>query len=114
MSGARLFENLDLLVAESTVVIDRPKDSVHPRVPQAVYPVDYGYLDGTTSGDGGGIDVFRGSATGTGVTGFFVTADRIKRDVEIKVLVDCTEREAEQIRQLLCEVFGIGGLLVPR
>ncbi|AXU16760.1 hypothetical protein CRV15_27105 [Streptomyces clavuligerus] len=96
------------------LVVDRPRDSRHPRVPQAVYPVDYGYLDGTTSGDGEGVDVFRGSARGAGVVGVFLTADLVKRDVEVKVLLDCTEDEIDRIRWLLDEVLGIGGLLVRR
>ncbi|GAA3434175.1 inorganic pyrophosphatase [Kutzneria kofuensis] len=108
------FANLDALVAGTTVTVDRPKDSVHPRVPQAVYPVDYGYLDGTTGGDGHAIDVFRGSATGSGVVGVFVTADPVKRDAEVKVLIDCTPAEIEQIRRLLDDVLEIGGLLVSR
>ena len=32
------------LVRESEIVIDRPKGSRHPRYPELVYPVDYGYL----------------------------------------------------------------------
>lgn len=108
------FANIDALVGGTTVIVDRPKDSVHPRVPGAVYPVDYGYLDGTTGGDGDGVDVFRGSASGTGVVGVFVTADPIKRDVEVKVLLDCTAAEIERIRHLLDDVLEIGGLLVRR
>ena len=79
-----------------------------------MYPVDYGYLEGTVAADGGGVDVFRGSAAGVGVVGFFVTADRGKRDVEVKVLVDCTVGEIECVRRLLDDVLGIGGLFVPR
>jgi inorganic pyrophosphatase len=45
------------LVQESEIIIDRPKGSHHPRYPELVYPVDYGYLKNTTAMDGGGIDV---------------------------------------------------------
>lgn len=114
MSKGRFFQNLDTLSATSTFVVDRPRGTRHPRVPQAVYPVDYGYLDGTASGDGEGVDVFHGSAEGLGVVGVFVTADPEKRDVEVKVLTDCTTDEIEQIRHLLNDVLEIGGLLVPR
>ena len=37
---------LDELIAQSKIIIDRPKGSVHPRYPQIVYELDYGYLDG--------------------------------------------------------------------
>ncbi|KDA41918.1 hypothetical protein [Frankia sp. BMG5.23] len=113
-SRAHFFGNLDELVATSRLVVDRPAGSRHPRVPRAVYPVDYGYLEGTVAADGGGMDVFRGSAAGAGVVGFFVTADPGKRDVEVKVLIDCTADEVERVRRLLDDVLGIGGLLVPR
>ncbi|MFI0773139.1 inorganic pyrophosphatase [Streptomyces sp. NPDC021212] len=112
--GQRFFTNLDRICASARLVVDRPKDSRHPRVPQAVYPVDYGYLDGTTGGDGEGVDVFRGSAEGAGVVGVFVTADPVKRDVEVKVLLDCTGDEIGHIRHLLDDVLEIGGLLVLR
>jgi inorganic pyrophosphatase len=48
---------LDELVAGCGLVIDRPKGSPHPRYPDFFYPLDYGYLDGTRSADGDGIDV---------------------------------------------------------
>lgn len=83
-------------------------------MPQAVYPVDYGYLEGAVAADGDGVDVFRGSAVGAGVVGFFVTADPGKRDVEVKVLIDCTADEIDRVRRLLDDVLGIGGLLVRR
>jgi len=114
MSRARLFSNLDELVATSRLVVDRPVGSRHPRVGEAVYPVDYGYLEGTVAADGDGVDVFRGSAVGAGVVGFFVTADPGKRDVEVEVLIDCAAEEIERVRRLLDDVLGIGGLLVRR
>ena len=52
---------LDELVANSEIVIDRPKGTAHPRFPDFIYKVDYGYLNHTTSMDGGGIDVWVGS-----------------------------------------------------
>ncbi len=113
-SRARLFGNLDELAVASRLVVDRPAGSRHPRVSEAVYPVDYGCLDGTVAADGDGVDVFCGSAVGAGVVGFFVTADLGKRDVEVKVLIDCTAEEIDRVRRLLDDVLGIGGLLVRR
>ncbi|MDI9915423.1 inorganic diphosphatase [Rhodococcus sp. IEGM 1379] len=46
----------------SNIVIDRLKGIAHPRIPHFMYPVDYGYLAATISGDGDGIDVFVGTA----------------------------------------------------
>ncbi|CAI7973876.1 hypothetical protein FRAHR75_1180005 [Frankia sp. Hr75.2] len=52
----------------------------------------------------------------TGMNGMVTsrTVDPGKRDVEIKVLIDCAADEIERVRRLLDDVLGIGGLLVPR
>ncbi len=83
----------DELVISSEIVVDRPKGSVHPRFKSIVYPLDYGYLAGTTSMDGGGIDVWVGSEPGIGLVGILVTVDLFKRDSEIKLLIGCKESE---------------------
>ncbi|KAK0625819.1 inorganic pyrophosphatase-related protein [Immersiella caudata] len=111
---AAFFAKLDQLCSSSEFIVDRPKASRHPRIPDAAYPVDYGYLGNTTGGDGEGVDVFRGSAVGAGVVGVFLTADLVKRDVEVKVLLDCADSEIEEIGRLLHVVLEIGGMLVRR
>ena len=40
------------------IVIDRPRGSTHPRSPDMVYPVNYGYVPGTMAPDGHPIDVY--------------------------------------------------------
>ena len=84
---------LEQLVQESKLVIDRPKGSTHWRYPDYVYPLDYGYLEGTASMDGDGIDVWVGTAPERGVVGVICTVDLVKRDSEIKILLGCTEGE---------------------
>lgn len=90
-----LFKIIDNIVSTSDVVIDRPKGSKHPRYPQYIYPMDYGYLDGTQSQDGGGIDVWVGSGNKKEITGILVIADALKKDSEIKVLLGCDEEEMQ-------------------
>ena len=41
------WDAMDRLVSSSTITIDRPKGSGHPRYPGFVYGLDYGYLEGT-------------------------------------------------------------------
>jgi inorganic pyrophosphatase len=94
---ARFWETLDDLVSASELQIDRPQGSAHPRFPDYVYPVDYGYLDGTTGGDGEGIDVWRGSRRPTGVVGLVCTVDPYKRNAELKLLLSCTDSEIAEI-----------------
>lgn len=84
---------LDNLVASHQVIIDRPKGSRHPNFPEMVYPLDYGYLAGTTSGDGVGIDLWLGSLVPPRLEAILLTVDLFKRDLEINLLLGCTESE---------------------
>lgn len=91
------WEFLERLVVSCPLVIDRPKGSTHPRYTGRVYPLDYGYLEGTTTLDGGGVDVWLGSLPGRPVSGALATVDLGKRDTELKILVGCTQEEMAQI-----------------
>ncbi len=99
------FDELDQLHAGSRVVIDRPAGSTHPRFPSARYPIDYGYLEGTTGGDGEGVDVFVGSAAGAGVVAAAGTVDPGRRDAAIKILADCSTAEVEAVTGFLADVL---------
>ncbi len=83
---------LEKLIQENGITIDRPKNSVHPRFPDFVYLLDYGYINGTSSQDGSGIDVFRGNDPEVGIVGIICTVDSLKKDSEIKVLYNCSEK----------------------
>lgn len=104
---------LDRLVASSRIVIDRPKGSHHPRFPEMTYPLDYGYLEGTTAGDGGGIDLFLGSRPDRDLTAVLLTVDLHKRDAEIKLVLGCTEEETQTALEHL-NSFSMRALLVNR
>ena len=84
---------LDNLVAESEIVIDRPKGSFHPKYPNMVYKLDYGYLKNSTSMDGEGIDVWIGSNKNRRLDAIICIVDYLKKDSEIKILLGCTEEE---------------------
>jgi len=106
------WQALDRLVNEHELVIDRPKGSAHPRYTEYIYPLDYGYLRGTASSDGGGIDVWRGTEPGGQISAIIVTVDLIKRDSEIKILLGCTEDEIMTINQYKTE--NLKGILIRR
>jgi inorganic pyrophosphatase len=97
LHNARFWTCIDQLVSSSEIVIDRPKGSPHPRYPQFSYPLDYGYLRGTTSGDGQGIDVWIGSLESKKVEGVICAVDLEKRDSETKILLACTQAEIDII-----------------
>ena len=91
------WEAIKRLLSDSEVVIDRAKGSEHPRFSHLIYPLDYGYLKNTTSMDGDGIDLWRGSGSPSALCGIVVTVDLMKRDSEIKILLGCTEDEIAAI-----------------
>lgn len=95
---------LDQLVAASNLKIDRPKDTSHPRYPSFVYPLDYGYLENSRSGDGFDIDVWIGSLSSRTVTAIICSVDLQKRDTEIKILLGCTSEE----NQTILDIHNIG------
>ncbi len=78
--------HLNTLIRSSALVIDRPKGVSRPHAPSVVYPLDYGYLQGTSSSDGESIDVWRGSLPEGHLDAVVCTVDVQKRDAEIKLL----------------------------
>ena len=105
---------LEELVAQSEIVIDRPKGSAHPRFPNFIYHVDYGYLRNTSSMDGEGIDVWQGSDERKQIDAVMCIVDRMKKDSEIKILIGCTEEEKQLIYQTHNETPYMKGLLIRR
>ena len=105
---------IDKIVSESKIIIDRPKGTAHPRFPDFVYRVDYGYLENTSSMDGGGIDVWVGTDERKQVDAIMCIVDLMKRDSEIKILIGCTENEKEFIYQTHNETDYMKGILIRR
>ena len=104
---------IDELVSNSEIVIDRPKGSAHPRFPDFIYRVDYGYLKNTVSMDGAGIDVWVGSG-GNKVDADMCIIDLMKRDSEIKILVGCTEEEKLEVYHTHNRTQYMKGIMIRR
>jgi inorganic pyrophosphatase len=100
MPPAEFWSQVDELIASSRIVVDRPTNSPHPRYAEFIYPVDYGYLEGTTTGDGDGIDVWLGTGP-RHLVGLICTVDLWKRDMEVKLLLGCSTEEVH----LICDFF---------
>jgi len=80
------------LLNARTIVIDRPRRSVHPAHPSIIYPIDYGHLPDTRGGDGQEVDVWCGSSD-SGLVGLIMTRDHVKKDREVDLLWNCTAEE---------------------
>ncbi len=113
MDDISFWRHLDTLIDTSAWVIDRPKDSTHPRYPELVYPLDYGYLQGTHAGDGQGIDIWRGTEN-NGLDAILCTADLHKKDVEIKLLIHCTEDEKQTVLAFHNQSESMAAMLIRR
>ena len=105
---------LEKLLYQSNIVIDRPKGSVHPRYPQNVYELDYGYLDGTESSDNEGIDVWFGTDAEQKLDAIVCTVDLVKRDSEIKLLIGSMPAEKSYINSFYNEWTQMRGILIER
>jgi inorganic pyrophosphatase len=93
------------LVTATPIILDRPKGSTHPRYPDMMYPLDYGYLDNTSAADGGGIDVWLGSLETKTLTGILCVFDTLRHDMEIKLLISCTGEEIHIIQQFHRDMY---------
>ncbi|MDE5671336.1 MAG: inorganic pyrophosphatase [Eubacterium sp.] len=112
-NNREFWEALDELADNSEIVIDRPKGTAHPKYPDFIYRVDYGYLKDTASMDGAGIDVWVGSGEKK-IDAIMCIIDLMKKDSEIKILIGCTEEEKQTIYQTHNETKYMKGILIRR
>ncbi len=72
-----------------TVTIDRPIGSVHPKHPDIIYPINYGYLKGEIAPDGKDLDVYilGISKPQTSFTGKVIAIIHRENDIEDKLVV---------------------------
>ena len=105
---------LDKLFETHEIIRDRPKGSAHPKYKNYIYPLDYGYLKGTVSSDGAGIDVWCGSSKDKNVCAIISSIDFLKEDSEIKILYACTPEEIQLIYEEHNRSDGMKGILSIR
>ncbi len=80
-------------IEQCGLTIDRPRGTAHPDFPEIIYPMDYGYVQGTVAGDGHEVDAFVGTAASSGLVGLILTCDHRRGKREAKLLYRCTSRE---------------------
>jgi inorganic pyrophosphatase len=96
---------LQQLIDNSEILIDRPKNSAHPKYPNFIYPLDYGFLKGSSASDGNEIDIWIGTLDNKKINGILCTVDPIKKDVETKIVYSCTNEEIAAIYSKMNEVL---------
>jgi F420 biosynthesis protein FbiB-like protein len=112
-SQLEFWEYLERLVVSCRLVIDRPRGSAHPRFPQFIYPLDYGYLEGVGSTDGSELDAWLGSAGARSLDALLLTVDLFKQDAEINLLLGCTPADQQAVLHAANQ-GSMRAVLVPR
>jgi inorganic pyrophosphatase len=95
------------LVYENNLILDRSKGSTHPRYPEIVYPLDYGYLENTSASDGGGIDLWLGGLGDKTLTGILCVFDTLKHEMEIKLLIACSREDILTVQQFHSDMVAL-------
>lgn len=113
-NNAYFWQKLDTIYLSSKLEIDRPKDSVHYKYSNLIYPVDYGYLKDTTGTDMDPIDVFKGSLPSNQIQAAVISADILKKDCEVKLIVGCSEDEVYDIMAFLNQTEFQKAVLIQR
>lgn len=113
-NNALFWQKLDTIYLSSKLEIDRAKYTCHYKYSNLIYPVDYGYLKDTTGSDMKPIDVFKGSLSSTQVQAAIMSADILKKDCEVKLVVGCTEEEVYDILVFLNQTDFQKAVLVRR
>ena len=113
-NNAFFWQKLDTLFLSSKLVVDRPRNTAHYKYSNLIYPVDYGYLSDTTGSDQAPIDVFKGSMKTTQIGAIVVSADILKKDCEVKLLIGCSEEEEYEILEFLNQTEFQKAILVRR
>ena len=112
--NTEFWKAIDKLASSGNIVIDRPSGSFHPVHHSIKYEVDYGYIENTSSMDGGGIDIWRGSLSSLKVNALICTVDLMKKDSEIKLLIGCTDDEIDKIYEFHNKTEFMKGILIKR
>lgn len=113
-NNALFWQKIDTILLSSTLKIERSKGSVHPKYANLVYPVDYGYLQDTIGSDNEAIDVFCGSEKQRLIQAIVVSADILKRDCEVKLILGCSEEEIHAILVFLNQSESQKAILLRR
>lgn len=113
-NNAYFWQKLDTLLLSSSCTIDCPKGSAHLKFTNLIYPVDYGFLSDTLGSDQQPIDIFKGSIQTNSVDAIAISADILKKDCIVKLLVGCTEEETLRILEFLNQTEFQKAILVRR
>ena len=116
----KFWEELDTLLRDHRIVINRPKGTKHPKFPDFIYPVNYGYLEDTRSMDGGGIDIWVGTENPKKLDSILCTIDTLKKvsdyenlsNAEWFYMIDFDNRTEQQLWKDYERILEVAQLVV--
>ena len=100
-NNAYFWQKVDTLYFSSKLVIAYEKGDSHKDYKNLIYPVQYGYLSDLVDDKDLGIAVYRGSKNSNRVDALIIAADILKKDLEPKLLIGCTESEEMDVLHFL-------------
>lgn len=86
------WELWEQVIQAQGITIERPRGSEHPVFPDILYPINYGFVNRTTSADGHEQDIFVGTAS-NGLVAAIFSVDVRRGDRECKLIYNCTPEE---------------------
>ena len=94
---------IEYIGKEVKVIIDRPLGSVHPKHEDIIYPINYGYIPDTVSGDGEELDCYILGETEVleEFEGKCIAIIHRLNDNEDKLIVSNKEFSDEEIKELV-------------
>ena len=113
-NNAFFWQKIDTLVLSSTFNVDKKAGTAHDTYTNLVYPVDYGYLSDTFGNDQKPVAMYCGSISAYKVEAIAISADILKKDCEVKLLLGCTEEETLKILEFLNQTEFQKAILVRR
>ncbi|MGB4984897.1 MAG: Inorganic pyrophosphatase [Erysipelotrichaceae bacterium] len=96
-NNAYFWQKLTTLLMSSDLVITNKQGSTHSQYPNLIYPTDYGYICDTNVDSGPVVKAFKGTNSSYSVKDVIVSVDILKRDIDVKLLLGCTDEEIENV-----------------
>ncbi len=100
-NNAYFWQKVDTLFLSSEINLNRKKGDVHPVFKNLIYPTDYGHVTDTKSVTSEGVSVYAGSGDRNKITALVVAADILAKELDVKMLIGCTDQEVEDVLRFL-------------
>ena len=97
-NNAFFWQKVDTLFHSSSVKITKKKGDHHDEFHNLVYPMKY--LTDTKGSNGNGISVYVGSGSSK-VSALVVACDILMKELDVKMLIGCSEEEIEEVLRFL-------------